>query len=97
MSKKKESSAVEPSQPTLSPKQIVMRVLGVGEAAAEGVLKRMADKASELPAKYNSGQARDWITEHNVKPPAVSVETPPVFEDELAVEPISEQESTETL
>lgn len=93
MSKKKESLPEEstPAKPTLTPKRIVMRVLGVGDAAAEGVLRRMGAKADELPAKYSAGEARDFITAHNVKTP-----TAPVAEAEPFVEPIPEQESTPT-
>lgn len=95
MSKKKEASAETPSQakPSLTPKQIVMRVLGVGEAAAEGVLNRMGSKADELTEKYNSGQARDWIAEHNVKPPAAPVDETPAPQ----ADPVIDQEPTQTL
>lgn len=51
----------------ISAKEIVMRVLGVGEFGAEGVLKRLGDKAKDLPAAYAGGTARDFLATYNVK------------------------------
>lgn len=67
MSRKK--TELTPEAPDLTPKEIVMRVLGCGESAADGVLRRMGAAADELPAKYASKEARDWVTTHNVTPP----------------------------
>ena len=62
------------------PVALVARVVGCGLAAAARIVDRMGPAADELPAKYASGQARDWITEHNVSKPAET--SPPVVDDD---------------
>jgi len=58
-----------PKSPELTPKQVVMRVLGCGQSAADGVLRRMGAAADQLPAKYASREARDWVAIHNIAAP----------------------------
>jgi hypothetical protein len=61
----------------ITPLKVVIRVLGVGESAANEVLVRLGDKAKELPAQYAAGTARDFLTVHNVKPPKVDPKPEP--------------------
>jgi hypothetical protein len=61
----------------ITPIKIVIRVLGVGYSAAQGVLNRLGDKAKDLPAQYAAGTARDYLVTHNVKQPKPEPKTDP--------------------
>jgi hypothetical protein len=60
---------------------LVCRVLGCSVLTGQRVVERMGSAAAELPEKYKSGQARDWITTHNVSAPAES--SAPVVDDPI--------------